>query len=669
MKKLLCTILMAGLTALAFGQQEIPWDANGRGLSFEPDYIFKGSSLDAWHPIGAGSWQAHNGEIAVNANGGSAWLASAHSFQDVATHLLIKAAPGSEAGIMVRMQKTTDGFKGILVVLKDAEATTYRVTLDAQGKELSREKLRTAGNIIRVAPIPPPETAGGNARRGGNGGNRQRPSGPADLPIHPPSSAIVAGDWNQFEVIIDFNIIRKFINDGGDFTGSATDDLATKGGQGYGPIALYAGGTGQVQFKDLKYKDVHIMFTPKEASSSRFKAQRISDMFYSFSAAAADFNRDGYMDVVAGPYIYYGPDYTHYQEIFFAESLKPSRDFPDVNCQYAFDFNGDGWPDVLVGAGGSTALTVYINPKGENRRWDSYKIIKGGASEVSTLRDIDGDGRPELIYAANGAICYARYDPADPTKLWDVHEISGKGYYQAHGIGVGDINGDGRLDIVSPYGWWEQPAKGVPDTGQWKYHPEAFARYGHWSAGVGGSVMAVYDVNGDGLNDVVTALNAHGFGLGWFEQKRDKNGNISFVKHMIMDDFSSADKNAGGVTFSELHGTGCADVNGDGIPDFIAGKRYWSHLDSYFDPYPYCPPVLYAYITVRDKKAPGGARFVPELIHNRSGAGSDVTVADLNKDGAMDIITSADRGTYIFWNQTKTKKKAKAKPAAAVTKY
>ena len=65
--------------------------------------------------------------------------------------------------------------------------------------------------------------------------------------------------------------------------------------------------------------------------------------------------------------------------------------------------------------------------------------------------------------------------------------------------------------------------------------------------------MAVYDVNGDGLNDVVTSLNAHGFGLAWFEQKRDASGNISFVRHMISDDYSA--KNAGDVTFSEPHGS------------------------------------------------------------------------------------------------------------------
>jgi hypothetical protein len=212
------------------------------------------------------------------------------------------------------------------------------------------------------------------------------------------------------------------------------------------------------------------------------------------------------------------------------------------------------------------------------------------------------------------------------------------------------VNGDGRPDAIDAFGWWEQPAKGsTAET--WTYHPEAFGRWNRSSPG--GADIAVFDINGDGLNDIMTSLQAHGWGLAWYEQKKAADGAISFVEHMVMGDFSTKAQNAGGVTFSEMHGANFADIDGDGIPDFVTGKRAWAHLDTFIDPDPHGPPVLYVYRTVRDKAAPGGARFVPELIHNRSGIGSHVALVDLNRDGRPEIITSTKRGTFVFWNEWK----------------
>jgi hypothetical protein len=264
------------------------------------------------------------------------------------------------------------------------------------------------------------------------------------------------------------------------------------------------------------------------------------------------------------------------------------------------------------------------------------------------MRDIDGDGTPDLVYAAAGAVRWAKPDPANPTGPWLSMQVGEQGTYGAHGIGAGDINGDGRVDILNVYGWYEQPPKG--QTGLWRYHPQPFGR-GNGRGGEGGAEMCVYDANGDGLSDVVTVLQAHAFGLAWYEQKRDSGGTISFTQHMISDDFST--KNAGNVTFSEPHGSTCADMDKDGIPDFIVGKRYFSHKESYLDPDPYGPPVLYVYRTVRSKQAPGGAEFVPELVHNASGAGSQVLAVDINKDGAMDLVTSGEVGAFAFFGRAR----------------
>jgi hypothetical protein len=611
--------------------------------TFIPDVTFKGSSIAGWHVLGPAEWQARNGELIgkVKPGGSGGWLVLDRSYQDAGFFASFRCTGDCKTGLLLRAEKTAGGWKGIFLSLDAAELASYRVTLDAQGRELQREKLRPGGGFIRFAPPAVPGRAAPP--------RRPPPAPAAPLPIQRPATDLRPGEWNQVEALLDANIIRPYLN-GGALQGGVADEEFGR----YGPLALYVGGSGEVRFKDVAYKDLGVKVTPTERVSPRFRMQRISDMYYSWSAAAGDINRDGILDVVAGPYIYFGPDFTKMREVYPASAVGPSKEFTGVNGQWAVDLTGDGWPDVLVGPSGAT---LYVNPKGEARRWDKYEVVPAVQSEVALFRDIDRDKVPELVYMAEGFMRYAKPDPADATKPWIVHSVSEKGYGVAHGVGIGDINGDGRLDLLNPYGWWEQPPAG---SGQepWTYHPQAFSRYNRGS--MGGAGMFVYDVNGDGLNDVVTSLNAHTFGLAWYEQKRDAAGKISFVEHMISDGFRA--KNAGGVTFSEPHGTALADVDGDGVPDFIVGKRYWSHLDTYLDPDPYGPAVLYWYRTVRNPKAPGGAEFVPELIHNRSGAGSDVLAVDLNKDGIVDVVTSTDRGAFIFWGRPRT---PAAKTAAA----
>ena len=616
------------------------------GPSFIPDATFNTSRLTGWHTLGSATWRLDNGEVVgTPSQGAGGWLVLDRSLQDVAFFASFKCAQGCETGVLLRAEKTPGGMKGIFVSLTGGEVASHRVTLDGQGRILTRDMLRPGGGQMRIAPPPdpnPPARAGGPAAAGAQ----------PKLPVTPPDTSLKAGEWNTIELYLDANIIRPLLNNGGERGGGVADPEAGN----FGPIALYAGGSGEVRFRDVAHKNLAVQVRPSEKVSSNFRMQRLSDFYYSWGAGAADVDRDNVQDIISGPHVFYGPDYTRRSEIYLQLTTNPSDAYTmDAWMQFVSDFTGDGWGDALNCSFTGGGCTLYVNPRGEPRRWDKHTVVPTYQTEIGVLHDLDGDGKPELVYGAEQQMRFAKPDPADPTAPWKIHNVSERGYVTAHGVGAGDINGDGRADIVNPYGWWEQPEQSTVDSRQstvesqtWTYHPQAFGRY---KRGFGGSVMAVYDVNGDKLNDVVTVLAAHGWGMAWFEQKRTAQGAISFEQHMIMDDLST--KNAGGVVFSQPHGANFGDIDGDGITDFVVGKRYWSHRDTYLDPDPYGPAVLYWYRTVRNPKAPGGAEFVPELIHNRSGTGSDVFPVDLNKDGRLDVVTATRFGTFIFWNDMK----------------
>jgi hypothetical protein len=649
---------LLGLVAILGALATVP--LAGTRSTFVPDWTFKGSTLAGWHVVGAADWKAVDGELVgtpKSADGG--WLVLDKSFQDVQFGADFKCVGACRTGVLLRAEKTPTGMKGVFLSLDEGEVGGYAVTLDANGKILTRERLRPGGGLMRVAPSAAEAAAaaaarGGGAGRGGPGrGAGAAPGGrgvlpsAASLPNLMEPTALKPNEWNDLDVVIDANIFRPWVNTSGSGGGAADEDLGT-----FGPIAIYVGGSGQAHFRDVSYRDLSLKRMVPEQLSTNFRMLRLTPFYYSFASAAADFDRDGNIDIVSGPFIFLGPDFTKVRELYMALTTNPSTSFSSNWLEFAGDFTGDGWPDVLLASTSGTRL--YVNPKGEPRRWDLHAPVVPPApnvSEVSAMKDVDADGKPDLVYASAGAVRWAKPDPANPTGPWLSTQVGEPGTYAAHGIGAGDINGDGRVDILNVYGWWEQPATAT--TGMWTYHPQAFGRQNGRGA-PGGAEMCVYDVNGDKLNDVVTSLQAHVFGIAWFEQKRDAGGKISFVQHMISDNFAT--KNAGGVVFSQPHGSACADMNGDGTTDFVIGKRFFSHNESYADPDPYGAPVLYVYRTVRNKQAPGGAEFVPELVHNQSGAGSQVLAVDLNKDGVMDLVTSGELGAFAFLGQPRAKK-------------
>ncbi|WP_414663424.1 FG-GAP repeat domain-containing protein [Horticoccus sp. 23ND18S-11] len=385
-----------------------------------------------------------------------------------------------------------------------------------------------------------------------------------------------------------------------------------------------------------------------------FQKLTLTGEYWCDGVNAADINGDGHSDIIAGPFWYAGPDFktrhTFYDPVPQVLEKNPTNSM----FTFPYDFNGDGKVDILVlGRVLFHEAFWYENPGAAeatkpDARWKKHFVSNRVFGEAPLFEDVDGDGKPEIVsisgQTANDKIKqWGWYTPdwSAPTKPWRFVAVTEKAdfnhYY--HGEGIGDINGDGRNDLVLNEGWWEQPPKGSPAGTLWKKHPFTF------SSDRGGAQILVTDVNGDGRNDIVTAMNAHGWGVSWFEQTRDASGAIGFTEHKLMGTREEEAKY--GVAFSQPHALTLADLDGDGLPDVVTGKRRWAHGPT-GDVEPMATPVNYAFLLRRDQSAPGGARFLPKLIDDASGLGTQVVATDVNGDKVPDVLTASKLGTFVF---------------------
>ena len=396
------------------------------------------------------------------------------------------------------------------------------------------------------------------------------------------------------------------------------------------------------------------------AAPVSFDKQTVTKDFVAEGCAVADFNHDGIPDVAAGRYIWVGPDFK--QKIAYTPERNnptgpnktpytPDTGYSDYFIQFAYDFNGDGWQDILVyGLPGDPAY-VFENPQGQAGDWTRHNIFDIADGESPDLVDVNGDGKPELLCHSSDAVKdpknnkgrhggqfgYVEIDWKNPFAKGRFRPITPKTpandvkiFKYTHGYGAGDVNGDGRVDILEANGWYEQPADTSKDS-DWKFHAAKF--------GVGGAQMYVYDVNKDGRNDVITSIKAHSYGLSWFEQNKDG----SFKEHVILG--KTKEDNADGKGFSQIHAVELRDMNGDGLPDIICGKRRWAHGIK-GDDEPNADPVLYWFELNRD--AAGAASFVPRRIDSDSGVGTQFFAGKVNQDNKPDIVIANKHGVFVF---------------------
>jgi hypothetical protein len=362
-------------------------------------------------------------------------------------------------------------------------------------------------------------------------------------------------------------------------------------------------------------------------------------------ADVGDIDRDGVIDLVAGPRWYKGPDFMLGGTVMANPPTFTRDQYSTFFLTFVDDVNGDMLPDVIAigdagGGNGSGTPNAhwYQNPGATalTQPWTKTPIYGGlVANESPAYVDLLGDTRKELVFMTNQTAGWAQR-AATPTAAWAYTAVtpSSFGTPYVHGLGVGDIDGDGLKDLVERTGWWRQTTGAT-----WERHAFGFgmAPPNNW----GGAQMQVFDVDGDMDNDVVTALAAHGYGISWFE-RTGTGTSISFTPHAILP------TTAGAGNFSQAHAMVAADVNGDGLTDIIAGKRYYAHPSNNADPGTTDPPVLYWFELQRSG---GTATFVPHLIHDASGAGCNFIARDLTGDGKVDIFTTNKRGTFLHVQQ------------------
>ncbi|MCX7047396.1 MAG: VCBS repeat-containing protein [Candidatus Sumerlaeota bacterium] len=392
---------------------------------------------------------------------------------------------------------------------------------------------------------------------------------------------------------------------------------------------------------------------PSTSKTLKFITHRIG-AFRSEACGVGDFNNDGKLDLVGGEFLYLAPDFKPVK----IRTLKGKVDDQGKGYYWdfmnqPFDIDGDGKLDIISCDWFQTHATWFrnIGTAPGVAEWPEALIEKNGNFECGELCDVDGDGKArEIVPSVPRTVWYEvlKDKDNDGKTTFAVHVVSEKKF--DYGFGVGDVNGDGRPDFIRPGAWYEAPAD--PRKGAWKEHPLILGDREEKKAQHTAQIL-VYDVNGDGLADLICS-NAHGYGIFWYEQVR-KGAQIAFNQH-LMDD-----------SWTQSHSLALGDLDGDGIPELVTGKRFMAHNGG--DPKETDPLGVYYYKIHRAPEgktggaasganapaaSPTPAAAVTWSKHIVSynegiGSGTNLCLADLDGDGDLDIIVTGKFGGPVWF--------------------
>lgn len=362
----------------------------------------------------------------------------------------------------------------------------------------------------------------------------------------------------------------------------------------------------------------------KSAANLRFTKHIITADFISEGVAIADVNRDGKADIIAGAYWFEAPTWLKH-EITKPVHYTPATEFSNSFLNFSLDVNQDGWADQIRISLPGEEVVWYENPGIKPGYWKLHPILLNIGNESPAFVDIDGDGREDIL--CNDPIAKEMIWLKSPSikgdTTWQKFVIAtgdapGTGRY-THGLGWADMNGDGIKDVITTKGWWQCPAD--PTYSNWVFHTTDF--------GEDCSQIYALATPSNGLPDLISA-SAHHYGIWWHERTADEKGNTTWKHHIIFN------------KFSQSHALAMSDINGDGHPDLITGKRYFAHNEK--DPGAFEPSVLYWF----EYKPGDSPSWIPHLIDEDSGVGLQVVVKDINNDGLPDIIVANKKGVFFF---------------------
>ena len=380
------------------------------------------------------------------------------------------------------------------------------------------------------------------------------------------------------------------------------------------------------------------------SSSSGWRKHTINDRSPFEAAGVADFNSDGLLDVFSGDSWYAAPGWTRHKVREVPAGTNPHyhEDFADL----PLDVNGDGKADIVTCAYFSKRIAWVEQPADPTQPWKEHTIDLPGPMETGQLVDLTGDKTPEFLPNIGSHVAWYELVSKQPQVTWKKHDLGRAG--AGHGVGIGDVNRDGKMDIITPKGWYEQPA--TKPSEEWVFHPE-------FELGAASVLILGRDFDGDGDTDIVWGL-GHDYGLFWLRQSAGENGERVWTKDRI------------DTTFSQVHTLHLADLDGDGQSEIITGKRIYAHEGERGAT---AAPCIYSYQFNRQKKAwvkqviyegqpaanaPAKADerwALQDFARGSAGTGLQIDARDMDADGDIDLICPGKSGLYWFENLRQSK--------------